>query len=142
MSEQQAIWQCDCGIPSRLGAGADIQEQILAQLGRNHWPQRDVFGVQLAIEEALVNAIKHGNRSDSSKQVHIACQLFPDRLAIVITDEGSGFDPSSVPDPTAPENLESPCGRGIMLMRSFMSRVEFAPPGNSVLMEKTRSEPT
>ena len=141
MSEQQAIWQCDCGIPSRLGAGADIQEQILSQLGRNHWPQRDVFGVQLAIEEALVNAIKHGNRSDSSKQVHIACRLFPDRLAIVITDEGSGFDPSSVPDPTAPENLESPCGRGIMLMRSFMSRVEFAPPGNSVLMEKTRTEP-
>ena len=141
MSEQQAIWQCECGIPSRLGAGADIQEQILSQLGRNRWPQRDVFAVQLAIEEALVNAIKHGNRSDSSREVRIACQLFPDRVAIAITDEGSGFDPSLVPDPTAPENLESPCGRGIMLMRSFMSRVEFAPPGNSVLMEKTRTEP-
>lgn len=98
-----------------------------------------MFSVRLAMEEALVNAIKHGNRSDSTKQVHIACRLFPERLWIQVTDEGRGFDPSQVSDPTDPANIESPCGRGIMLMRSFMSHVEFSPPGNRVVLQKERA---
>jgi serine/threonine-protein kinase RsbW len=139
MSEEQAVWQCDCVIPSRLGAGTRVQEQVLEQLERHRWGQRDVFSVRLAMEEALVNAIKHGNRSDSTKQVHIACRLFPERLWIQVTDEGRGFDPSQVSDPTDPANIESPCGRGIMLMRSFMSHVEFSPPGNRVVLQKERA---
>ena len=71
--------------------------------------------------------------------MHVACRLTPDRLRIEITDEGKGFDHSHVPNPTAPENLEAPCGRGIMLMRSFMNRVEYEESGTRVVMEKDRA---
>jgi serine/threonine-protein kinase RsbW len=87
----------------------------------------------------MINAIKHGNHYDAAKSVEISCEIFADRIRIEIQDQGKGFDLSAVPDPTDPDNLESPCGRGIMLMRSFMSRVEFNENGNRVIMEKERS---
>jgi serine/threonine-protein kinase RsbW len=71
--------------------------------------------------------------------VHIACKLSPQRIWFEITDEGPGFDPADVPDPTNDDNLDYPSGRGIMLMRSFMCRVEYNASGNCVVMEKHRS---
>ena len=111
---------------------------MLESLG---FPERDLFGVRLALEEALVNAIKHGNRMDPEKQVHVNCQVHGDRVRIVIEDEGTGFDVNDVPDPTSEENLDKPGGRGIMLMRAFMSRIEYNDIGNRLLMEKVRDEP-
>ena len=102
------------------------------------YPDRDLFGVRLALEEAIVNAIKHGNGMDPSKEVRIDCSFDDDRVTIVIEDEGPGFDVTSVPDPTSEENLDKPGGRGIMLMRSFMSRVEYNDSGNRLLLEKIR----
>ena len=102
------------------------------------YPDRDLFGVRLALEEAIVNAIKHGNGMDPSKEVRINCSFDDDRVTIVIEDEGPGFDVTSVPDPTSEENLDKPGGRGIMLMRSFMSRVEYNDSGNRLLLEKVR----
>ncbi len=142
MFEEPWIWQCDRVIPSSAEAGRRVQEEILQKLQQQHWIERDVFGVRLALEEALVNAIKHGNASDPSKQVRIACRLFGNRLRIEITDQGRGFDPAQVPDPTDPQRIPCPCGRGIMLMRNFMSRVEFNALGNQVAMEKTRAGKT
>jgi serine/threonine-protein kinase RsbW len=104
------------------------------------WSADEVFAVHLALEEALVNAIKHGNNGDSSKRVHLTCKLAPDRLLLEIKDEGPGFDPENVPDCTLPENLLTPSGRGLMLMRAYMSRVEFNAAGNCVTMEKIRSQ--
>jgi serine/threonine-protein kinase RsbW len=98
-----------------------------------------VFCVQLAMEEALVNAIKHGNREDATKQVRVHCALSAERIRIEISDEGPGFDPTAVPDPTDDSRLEVPCGRGLLLMRSFMSLVEFNAAGNCVVMEKHRA---
>jgi len=141
MTDQPRLWQCERVIPSQSGAGRRVQQEILDQLLRQRWGPRDIFCIHLALEEAVANAIKHGNRHDPAKCVHIRCLLWPDRVRIEIADEGAGFRLSDVPDPTRPDRIESPTGRGIMLMRSFMSRVEFAPPGNSVLMEKTRTEP-
>lgn len=141
MSEPQWIWQCDHSIPSRPEASRQVQDEILAQMERLHWGEHDVFSVRLAMEEALINAIKHGNHYDPSKRVQICCRIYPDLIRIEIEDEGKGFDLASVPDPTDPDNLESPCGRGIMLMRSFMSRVEFNETGNRVLMERARTPP-
>jgi len=142
MCEEPWIWQCDRVIPNRADEGRRVQEEILQKLQQQHWIEGDLFGVRLAMEEALVNAIKHGNARDPSKQIRIACQLFRNRLRIEITDQGRGFDPAQVPDPTKPERLDCPCGRGIMLMRSFMSRVEFNELGNQVAMEKTRTRKT
>jgi serine/threonine-protein kinase RsbW len=113
-----------------------VQEKVEALLRANQFSDRDVFGIKLALEEALVNAIKHGNQMDRSKTIRVAYRVLPERFDIHITDEGHGFDPGDVPDPTAVENLERPCGRGLMLMRHYMSDITFNERGNSVSMCK------
>lgn len=138
MAEERWIWSSDHLIPSRTGAGRRVLQELLEQLQRQRWVQHDIFSVQLAVEEALVNAIKHGNRLDDAKQVRVACRVASDRLRIEISDQGAGFDLSAVPNPTDPQHLESPRGRGIMLMRSFMSHVQYNNVGNHVVLEKTR----
>jgi serine/threonine-protein kinase RsbW len=139
MSETYSnCWSTTLCFPSVRGAGKPFINELLRELSRKGWSDQEIFGVHLAVEEAVVNAIKHGNRLDENKQVHVCCRLLPDRLWIEIADEGPGFDPQCVPDCTAAENLETPNGRGIMLMRSFMSRVEYSPQGNCVVLEKKR----
>lgn len=115
-------------------------EAILGRLASQQWSEHDVYSVRLALDEAIVNAIKHGNRHDENKQVRIACRLSGRGLWVEIADEGCGFNPDNVPDCTCDENLEVPSGRGLMLMRCFMSRVEFNEQGNCVQMEKHRGE--
>ena len=138
MATESWTWNAELVIPSETGAGKRVVDDLLEQLAAHQWSEHDVHGVHLALEEALVNAIRHGNRSDPDKQVHVSCKLSPHRLWIQIRDEGAGFNPDDVPDPTDPENLEIPSGRGIMLMRAFMSRVEYNDIGNCVEMEKQR----
>jgi len=138
MAEDRWIWSSDHLIPSRAGAGRRLLQELLDQLKRQHWVQHDIFSVQLAVEEALVNAIKHGNRLDHAKQVHVTCRVAADLLRVEIADQGGGFDLRAVPNPTDPQRLESPRGRGIMLMRSFMSRVQYNDLGNCVVLEKVR----
>jgi serine/threonine-protein kinase RsbW len=70
--------------------------------------------------------------------VHVECEVSADRVRVAITDEGPGFDPASVPDCTAEERLEAPSGRGVMLMRSFMTSIEYNAAGNAVVLEKVR----
>jgi serine/threonine-protein kinase RsbW len=116
-----------------------VQDEIEAALLANKFSEKEIFGIRLALEEALVNAIKHGNNLDKSKSVHISYGVKPERFDISIRDEGPGFDPCDVPDPTDVENLERPCGRGLMLMRHYMNEVSFGPRGNPVLMSKLRN---
>lgn len=133
-------WNWDISIPSQPQAGTDLLEELIRQLEERNWLAHDVFGIRLAAEEALVNAIRHGNQSDEEKQVHVSLRINEDRIRLEIRDEGPGFDPGNVPDPTEDDNLEIPSGRGIMLMRSFMSMVEYNESGNCVIMEKVRGE--
>ena len=125
-------------IPNETAAALAVQERIIRRLEELGYPPRDVFGCRLALEEALVNAIKHGNRLDPAKRVRIGCRIAAERFRIEIEDEGPGFELEEVPDPTAEENLEKPSGRGIMLMRAFMTRVDYLGRGNRVLLEKDR----
>jgi serine/threonine-protein kinase RsbW len=90
--------------------------------------------------EAMTNAIKHGNEQDPARKIRVSSSLSAELLRIRITDEGSGFDPAILPDPTAPENLEATTGRGVMVMRNYMTRVEFLDPGNTVVMEKDQHQ--
>lgn len=138
MINDEWLWSLNRLIPNDPVVGRQVLEQIREQLEAQQWDEREIFGVRLAVDEALVNAMKHGNRQDAGKQVGVVCKLSAKRLWIRIADEGPGFTPEAVPDCTEPENLERPCGRGIMLMRSFMSRVEYNPQGNAVEMEKQR----
>jgi serine/threonine-protein kinase RsbW len=131
----------EVSIPSDTAEGQAVQERIVKMLEDLDFPTRDVFGVRLALEEALVNAIKHGNRMDPAKQVRIGCAINSETVRIEIEDEGHGFRPSDIPDPTAEENLEKPSGRGIMLMRAFMTDVSFNERGNRVTLVKRRDKP-
>jgi serine/threonine-protein kinase RsbW len=131
-------WSTTRVIPSFHGAGQELQDELLAQLRELSWNDQELFAVRLALEEAIVNAIKHGNRHDSCKQVRVRCQASPERLRIEIEDEGCGFDPQGVPDCTEDHHLEVASGRGIMLMRAFMCHVQYNAKGNCVTMEKRR----
>lgn len=83
--------------------------------------------VDVAVREAVANAIKHGNEMDPSKEVQVGLAVDDGIVVIEILDQGPGFDPSSLGDPRAPENLLKPNGRGIFYMRSFMDSIEYGP---------------
>jgi serine/threonine-protein kinase RsbW len=138
MSHANWTWCCEQSIPSELGAGRQLQEDLLRRLGEANWSEHDIFAVRLAMEEALTNAIKHGNGHDACKEVHVCCRLAEDRLRIEISDQGCGFRPDDVPDCTHAEFIERPSGRGIVLMKAYMCRVEYNEAGNAVILEKHR----
>src|SRR3954453_4487180 len=112
-------------IASDLAEARRVQEEIASALQASAYTEHDIFSIKLALEEALVNAIKHGNQMDPDKRVFVTYHVCRERFEIRITDEGEGFNPEDVPDPTAIENLERPCGRGLLLMRGFMTEVEY-----------------
>jgi serine/threonine-protein kinase RsbW len=142
-SEQQAAMspegqpiERDAVIPSDLSAARQLQVEIEEALHSCNFGECEVFAIKMAVEEALVNAIKHGNQLDPAKCVRITYCVRPEHFEVRISDEGPGFDPDDVPDPTAPENLERPCGRGLLLMRYYMSEVTFHDRGNTIRMCK------
>jgi serine/threonine-protein kinase RsbW len=124
---------------SSADEGLCILDLVASAMERRGYDHKEVFGVRLALEEALVNAVKHGNRHDPTKCVWASWQVGSRRVKIEIEDEGEGFDPRAVPDPCAPENLDRSCGRGVFLMRHYMDRVRFNRRGNRVTMCKRRS---
>jgi serine/threonine-protein kinase RsbW len=115
-----------------------VQDEIETALKAHQFAEREIFSIKLALEEALINAIKHGNQMDHSKKVRVTFRVSTESFEVRIADQGPGFNPADVPDPVAFENLERPCGRGLLLMRHYMTDVTFAPPGNCVVMSKAR----
>ena len=95
-----------------------------------------VFAIKLALEEAITNAIRHGNGSDPSKQVTIRCAVSPEKCVIVVRDQGNGFNPDRVPDCTNASRLPLPHGRGIMLMRAYMDQVLYRERGAEIYLMK------
>lgn len=128
--------QFDVWIPNDTAEARDVQERIIGLMEQNEWPMRECFGVRLALEESLVNAIKHGNRMEPDKKVRIACELTTEKITVVVEDQGEGFKVEEVPDPTDEDNLDKPGGRGIMLIRSFMNAVGYNDRGNQLTMTK------
>lgn len=126
-------------LESRLCDLCKAEEPILRALEAKGFADRDRFAVRLALEEALANAIKHGNCCDPGKCVTVQFHVGPRTVRITIEDEGGGFNPRRVPDPTCDENLEKPCGRGVMLMRVYMNEVKYNAAGNKVTLVKRRS---
>ena len=108
-------------------------------LCRFGYEEADTFAIKLALEEGLVNAIKHGNKYDKAKTVRVVSEINENEASFTITDEGPGFQINEVPDPTADENLERPCGRGLMLIRAFMDEVSYNDTGNQVRLVKRRT---
>lgn len=90
------------------------------------------FNLRVSLTEALANAILYGNRSDPGKTIRVEVSLSNHRIVVSVEDEGHGFDPESVPDPTLPENLQRTGGRGVFLIRQLMDEVQYSDRGNSV----------
>src|ERR1043166_6010069 len=96
-------------IPSDTVAARRVQRRIINHVKRLHFDAHSLFAINLALEEAMVNAIKHGNKLNPKKQVHVEFAITPTRAEIIIEDEGRGFDRKTVPDPTLQENLCKTC---------------------------------
>lgn len=131
-------WKRSVTLPSERGSSRLVTDDLLEKLGHYGWPPDDIFAIHLAAEEALVNAVVHGNKLHPEKTVQVDYLVSSALMRLEITDQGEGFDPKKVPDCTMAERLECPGGRGVMLMRSFMTRIEYNAKGNSVLLEKRR----
>lgn len=131
--------QFDKTYPSDLALVRPIQDDIEQGLQANRFGDSDIFAIKLAVEEALVNAIKHGNQLDNGKHFRVAYNIDGEHFDIMISDEGIGFNPEDVPDPREECNLDRPCGRGVFIIRHFMTTVEYLERGTTVAMTKKRS---
>ena len=118
-------------------------ERLLSILEERGYTQDDMFAVHLALEEAFLNAVKHGNKMDPAKKVVLEYLVDEEKVEIRMMDEGRGFDPRSIPDPRTGENLYRPEGRGLLLMNAYMDMVEYNEQGNGLRMVryKKRSLP-
>lgn len=116
-----------------------VYDSILACLKEHRYSEEDQFGIHLALEEAFVNAIEHGNKNDPQKKVKVECTVDTQKFEVRVEDEGYGFNPENVPDPREEKNLYKANGRGLLLMRAYMDVVEYSERGNEVHMIKYRS---
>lgn len=121
-----------------LSSSREAQQRILDACEERSFDASSCFAIRLALEEAISNAFKHGNQNEPGKRVRLSYRIAPNMVEFEIEDDGPGFDPADVPDPTLDENLENPSGRGIVLMKSFMSEVEYLGTGNRLRMRFER----
>lgn len=127
-----------CVIRSDLEQTEVPKQLILDELQRHRFDESSIFAIKLAMEEALTNAVKHGNCFDPGKPVTVRYAVSDEMVAVIVRDEGGGFVPTEVPDPTAPDRLPLPNGRGIMLLRAYMDSVEYRDHGREVYFAKRR----
>ena len=124
-------------IPSQISAIAPFIEQLMSFIRNLRKPDGSEADIELALEEALANAVIHGNHEDAQKRVTVVCRCsIYGEVSITIRDEGQGFNCGAVPDPTASENRLSTHGRGVYLMQSLMDEVSFDEDGAVVHLRK------
>jgi len=118
-----------------------VLDPVAEGMTRLGFPDKEVFGVRLALEEALVNGLRHGNRGDPGKRVRVRYRLTPEEVWAEVEDQGQGFDPAGVADPTTEQGWSRPGGRGLLLMRHYLSSVRHNERGNAVtLCQRRRRE--
>jgi len=120
---------------------AELRKQIVSDIKDRSFDEEDVFAVHLALEEAFLNAVKHGNKMDLHKEVKIDYFVSEEKVEISMADEGEGFVPDEVPDPRRGENLYKTAGRGLFLMHAYMDIVEYNKRGNRVRMVRYKEKP-
>jgi len=123
--------------PSAIPA---ITEGVTSMLVQKKWPEEQIMAIELALQEAVANAIRHGCRGDASKQLQCTVNITADgEVIITVRDPGQGFDPAKLADPLAPENILKPGGRGIFLITGLMDDVQFADGGRELQMKKRKA---
>ena len=126
-------------LPSHIEAVANVAAAVTGFIRNCGAPDDAAFGIEMAVREAVTNAMVHGNHEDEAKSVEVVFNCHDNELEVEVRDEGIGFDPADVPDPTDPANLLKTSGRGIFLMRTFMDDVQYVPRpegGTAVRMTK------
>jgi len=139
LESQTWTWTRECTFPSDMGTAHSLIGEVMAVVRTAQWGEKDLFAIELALEEALTNAVRHGNDSDSSKKVRFDCKLGQDIIYVRIEDEGSGFDHRTLADPREPANQVVESGRGVLLIKHFVTRVQWSERGNVIEFEKERS---
>jgi serine/threonine-protein kinase RsbW len=128
-------------LPSRIEVINDAAKAAAKIARRAGFDEDALFGIDIAVREAVTNAVLHGNSGNETKSVGVLFASLRQSLEITVRDEGAGFDPECVPDPTAPQNILKTSGRGILFMRAYMDEVEYtrhAEGGTVVRMLKKR----
>jgi serine/threonine-protein kinase RsbW len=125
-------------LESTLASVSKAEQASFELAARSGFDKNECAHIAMAVREATMNAVVHGNRRDPSKRVTVSCENTPQSLTIAVRDEGPGLDPATLPDPLAPENLLKQSGRGIFLIRTFMDEVDFKniSPGTEIIMTK------
>ena len=124
-------------LPSEVAAISPFVDRLMLLFRKCGCVSEGECGVEIALREALANAIIHGNHENPEKHVHVRCRCEPSEISIAVKDEGPGFDVNKIADPTAPENTASVHGRGIYLMKALMDEVRFEDGGVAVHMRKS-----
>ena len=127
-------------MPSEVAAISPFVDKLMLLIRKCGCVPEGDSDVEVALREALANAIIHGNHENPRKHVHVRCRCKPDEVSIAVKDEGRGFDVNNIADPTAPENIGSVHGRGIYLMKALMDEVRFEEGGVVVQMRKSASQ--
>ena len=127
-------------VQNDLSEAKKPESAILNEIRRLGYGENSAFAIKLALEEAVTNAFRHGNCANPDKRIIVRYEITEARIQIEVEDEGCGFNPESVPDPTLPENIDRPHGRGIMLMRAYLDVVEYCKGGCTVRMVMNRKE--
>ena len=140
-TEREGAVKIDRAFDSTLESVDEAEALILEPAATAGFDEDEQHHISMAARECLVNAVVHGNRYSAHKKVHVAIETTSERIKIVITDEGEGFDLSDLPDPQAEENLLRHSGRGIFLIRAFMDELsmrKISPHGTEVTLVKER----
>lgn len=125
--------------PSRVETVGEAAAAVSDFMNRLGVSENIAFGVDMAVREAVTNAVIHGNKLDEAKIVELKLSSSPEGFEISVHDQGTGFNPNDVPDPTKDENILKTSGRGIFFMRNFMDEVEWAPaPGGGTTVRMTK----
>ncbi len=125
-------------IQNRLTELPKVQDAVIKPAEALGYGKEEIFAIRLALDEAVTNAIHHGNKNDPDKHVTIEYQIDEKAVRITVTDEGKGFCPDQLPDPTLEGNLATPSGRGVMLIKVYMTEVHYNPCGNALSMVKCK----
>jgi len=133
----RSLLKIEAWMPSEIKAISPLVKRLMRLIEGSRYVDGNESAVELALQEALSNAVVHGNRMDAHKLVQIRCQCELGKgVSIVVTDQGQGFDPKAVPDPLTVERLEAEHGRGIHLMKLAMDEIWFERRGSEVHMQK------
>jgi serine/threonine-protein kinase RsbW len=131
------IIQVEFSIRSAINEISPLIDRLMLLIKKGNCVVGEEINVELALREAVTNAVLHGNKADPEKRVTICCQFgLGSGVSVIVRDEGQGFDPANIADPTTTENVESDHGRGVCLIRALMEEVHFEQGGTEVHMSK------